>query len=182
MPTYISMLRGINVGGSKPIKMADLKAAYEALGLLNVQTYVNSGNVVFDTDKLTVPELVTKLEAQFKKVFGHDIPLIIRDTAALKKVIANNPFLKSGREIQEDRLYVTFLAATPAKDLVTNLVVPQSQDDEYVVKGQEIYLYCPMGYGNTKLSNNLFEKKLKVSATSRNWRTTNALYDMAKER
>jgi uncharacterized protein (DUF1697 family) len=176
------MLRGINVGGSKPIKMADLKAAYEALGLLNVQTYVNSGNVVFDTDKLTVPELVTKLEAQFKKVFGHDIPLIIRDTAALKKVIANNPFLKSGREIQEDRLYVTFLAATPAKDLVTNLVVPQSQDDEYVVKGQEIYLYCPMGYGNTKLSNNLFEKKLKVSATSRNWRTTNALYDMAKER
>lgn len=180
MPTFISMLRGINVGGSKPIKMADLKAAYEALGLLNVQTYVNSGNVVFDTDTLTAPELVTKLEAQFKKVFGHDIPLIIRDTAALKKVIANNPFLKSGREIKEDRLYVTFLATTPDKDLVKNIVVPQSQDDEYVVKGQEIYLYCPMGYGSTKLSNNLFEKKLKVAATSRNWRTTNALYEMAK--
>lgn len=180
MPTFISMLRGINVGGSKPIRMADLKAAYEALGLLNVQTYVNSGNVVFDTSQFTAPELVTKLEAQFKKAFGHDIPLIIRDTAAFKKIIANNPFLKSGREINEERLYVTFLAETPTKDLVKNLVVPQSQDDEYVVKGQEIYLYCPMGYGTTKLSNNLFEKKLKVSATSRNWRTTNALYQIAK--
>ncbi len=174
------MLRGINVGGSKPIRMADLKAAYEALGLLNVETYVNSGNVVFESAKLTAPELATKIEAQLKKVFGHDIPVIIRDTAALKKIIAGNPFLKNGREIDLERLYVTFLSSTPTKADVTNLIVPQAQDDEYIIKGQEIFLYCPQGYGNTKLSNNLFEKKLKTSATTRNWRSVNALYEMGK--
>lgn len=176
------MLRGINVGGSKPIRMADLKAAYEALGLLNVQTYVNSGNVVFDTDQFTAPELVARLEAQFKKVFGHDIPLIIRTIPDFKKIIANNPFLKSGREIDVERLYLTFLSTTPTKDDVKNLIVPQAQDDEYIIKGQEIFLYCPMGYGTTKLNNNLFEKKLKTSATTRNWRTVNALYQMGKAR
>jgi uncharacterized protein (DUF1697 family) len=182
MPTFISMLRGINVGGSKPIRMADLKAAYETLGLLNVQTYVNSGNVVFDDSKLTAPELATKIQAQLKKSFGHDIPVIIRTTADLKKVITHNPFLKGDREINLERLYITFLAATPAKADVKNLVVPQAQDDEFIIKGQEVFLYCPMGYGNTKLSNNLFEKKLKTAATSRNWRTVNALYQMGKDR
>ena len=95
-------------------------------------------------------------------------------------MIDNNPFIKK-KGIQLDKLHVTFLGTLPESSLVKAIEKLNFSPDEFVITGREIYLHCPGGYGNTKLSNNFFEKKLFVKATTRNWNTVNKLWEMAKE-
>jgi uncharacterized protein (DUF1697 family) len=181
MRTFISMLRGINVSGQKNIRMAELKSLYQSLGLLNVETYVQSGNVIFESAERNVSKLAALIEAQIAQSFGYAVSVFIRDTKDFQRIVTGNPFLTE-RDEDPTKLHVTFLYGLPSKSQLRNLDVPKDTTDEFVVKGKEIFLYCPNGYGRTKLSNNFFEKKLGMPATTRNWKTVNALHQMANER
>jgi uncharacterized protein (DUF1697 family) len=179
MPTYIAMLRGVNVGGHKA-PMAQLKAMCEALGLAEVRTYIQSGNVIFKAAKGSLAALCGKFEARFLKEFGFSSPVILRTPDEMAQAIRNNPFLKQ-KGIDPGRLHITFLAQSPIKDALMKVEALKSPPDQLRILGREIYLYCPAGYGNTKLHNNALEKAAGVPATTRNWNTVNKLYEMAME-
>ena len=175
MVTYISLLRGINVSGQKKVPMEKLKALYESLGFKNVQTYIQSGNVIFECSDKDVFVIRNKIELKIRNVFGFDVTVIIRTKDELRKVLERNPF--SGKETKF--LCVTFLATTPASLPREEIASMKHASEEFAISGREVYLFCPGGYGKTKLSNNLFERKLKVSATTRNWTTVQKLLELA---
>jgi uncharacterized protein (DUF1697 family) len=172
---YISMLRGINVGGQKKIKMNELALLYESRGFEKVQTYIQSGNVVFVSPERDSEKLSAKIEKEIKRRFGFDVAVLIRTAGEIQKIIKNNPF--KGKD--ENYLHVTFLNGKPQEIPIEEIIKVKSGSEEFHIEGREIYLFCPNGYGNTKLSNNFFERKLKVAATTRNWRTVNTLFKIA---
>jgi uncharacterized protein (DUF1697 family) len=179
MPTYISLLRGINVSGQKSIRMAEMTHLYETLGLKMVQTYLQSGNIVFESDEFDGSILVDRIEAKIEKTFGFHVAVFIRTLGEFRHIFNHNPFLRDRNE-DPAKLYVSFLYSLPKKELVNRLTAQISEEDKFIPGEKEIYLFCLHGYGKTKLSNNYFEKKLSVSATTRNWNTVTALIKMAK--
>jgi uncharacterized protein (DUF1697 family) len=179
MSSFITLLRGINVSGHNMIKMAELKALYESLGFRDVTTYIQSGNVVFQTEKASNDLVEASIEKAIEKKFGFQVPVIARKPGELAKVIRANPFA-GRRGVDESKLYVTFLKTKPAPAVVKALPSAASRStDQYHIAGNEIYLYCPDGYGRTLLNNTFFEKQVKLMATTRNWKTVNTLYVMA---
>lgn len=181
MAPFISMLRGINVGGQNRIKMPELKVLYESLGLAGVTTYVQSGNVVFDSDVTDAAQISKMIETRIKRAFGLSVQVLIRDAGQFRQIIAANPFL-TWRSEDPTKLHVTFLATVPSAEAITALGSPTDHADEFIPAGREIYLFCPNGYGKTKFSNTFFERKLGVAATTRNWNTVTALYRLAEEK
>ena len=177
MKTYIALLRGINVSGHKKIKMPELKAMFEDLGFTNLRTYIQSGNVVFES--ATGIDLENKISAKIQEKFGFDVSVICRTSGEMEKVITRNPYAEMAG-FETEKLYVTFLQQTPSSEKLEMLKGFTFEPEMYSVSGKEIYIYCFNGYGNTKLDNMFFEKKLKVSATTRNWRTINKLIEMSK--
>lgn len=171
------MLRGINVSGQKKIRMADLKSLYESLGLMNVQTYVQSGNVVFDSEEMDAEKLRKSIEAQIETTYGFPVPVLIRSGADFRRIIESHPFA----EEEQVRVLVTFLYERPEKSKLENLSHYEDKVDQFEIGEQEIFLFCPGGYGKSKLSNTFFERKLGVIATTRNWKSVNALLQMASE-
>lgn len=178
MNTFISMLRGINVSGKNRIMMAALKEVYLGLGFLNVVTYVQSGNVVFDSADDDTAALARTIEMAIKQTFGFDVPVIIRDKNRFQQLLDGNPFTHA-RDEDPTKLHITFLSDVPTLGIPA---IPDGCLDEFVLDDKELYLFCPGGYGETKLSNSFFERKLKVTATTRNWKTVNALYEIASQR
>jgi uncharacterized protein (DUF1697 family) len=174
------MLRGINVSGQKIIKMESLRASFEALGFSRVRTYIQSGNVVFEASKGALDNLSRKIGERILSDYGFSVPLILRTSGEMKKIVSDNPFLTE-RGIDHSRLHVTFLSELPAKAALGKLDSLNGDPDEFRVKNREVYLYCPNGYGRTKLSNSAFEKLLSVEATTRNWKTVNTLLKMSTE-
>ncbi|MDD4002374.1 MAG: DUF1697 domain-containing protein [Bacteroidales bacterium] len=180
MKTYISILRGINVSGHKIIKMEALRTSYENMGFSNVKTYVQSGNVIFSYDDIEINKLEEQIFQQIKKDFGFDVPVIVMSIEKIEEIIKNNPFLKD-KSKEESFMHVTFLASK-SETYNFNAIEEKKQDNEDIVfSDYAVYLYCPNGYGNTKLNNNFIETKLKVRATTRNWKTTNELFQIAKQ-
>jgi uncharacterized protein (DUF1697 family) len=178
--THIALLRGINVGGHKIIKMDQLRKAFEELGFENVATYVQSGNVVFKSPKKASEELSGKIEEMLLRRFNMSVPVIVRTAEEVDDVLKNNPFLKEhGTDVT--RLHVTFLSHTPQKTALKGLDAIAAGEDRFHCRGQDIYLYCPNGFAGTKLSINAFEKVLAVGATTRNWNTVNKLYEMTQD-
>lgn len=179
MTTYISILRGINVGGQKKIRMEDLKALYESLNFNDVITYIQSGNVIFKTvEKITSTDLQNTIEEAIQNKYGFHVPVIVKTVEEIQHTIKNNPFIEENN-IDKEKLHVTFLAEVPAKSNLEKLHTYNFPPDRFLVIGKDIYLSCPVNYGNSKLSNNFFESKLKVTATTRNWRTVNTLLELA---
>jgi len=179
MNTYISLLRGINVSGQKKINMADLKAHYKSLGFTEVQTYIQSGNVLFNTTLKDEAAMAKKILNKIKKEYRFEVPILITSQKALKKVINKNPFLKNtNSEVDIKYLYVTFLAEPADQALIKALRSHQDPTDDFMLDKQTIYIHCPGGYGRTKLNNNFFERKLKVQCTTRNWKTVNKLMNL----
>jgi len=178
MTACISMLRGINVNGQKIVKMADLRTLYEGLGFDKVATYIQSGNVVFYSKMDSSPALSKKIAGAIEEQYGFTVPITIRTREELKKLISNNPF-PTKKNIDLTKLHVTFLETRPGSAQLKSIESVDRKGDEFFVSGSEIYLYCPGGYGKTKLSNNFIESKLKQSATTRNWKTVNTLCEMA---
>jgi uncharacterized protein (DUF1697 family) len=178
MRTYISMLRGINVSGHNMMKMSDLQKAFEGLGFEQVKTYIQSGNVVFQAPKISPEEISKKMEDKINRDFGFLVPVISRTPEEFDGTIRNNPFLRE-KGVDSAKLHVTFLSEAPADACLKKLAALPAHPDQFRSVGREIYLYCPEGYGRTKLSNNAIEKVLTIRATTRNWRTVNKLYEMA---
>ena len=179
MITYISIIRGINVSGQKLIKMAALKKMFESLNLENIQTYVQSGNVVFSSKKEDPKELEKIISSGIESEFGFDVSVIVFNSKSLETIIEGNPFAKDPLK-DNAFLHVTFLADTPLSIDKESIIVKRHVDEEIEFTSNAVYLYCPNGYGKTKLNNNFLESKLKVKATTRNWKTTNELLKLAR--
>ncbi|MFA6368406.1 MAG: DUF1697 domain-containing protein [Bacteroidales bacterium] len=180
MKTYISILRGINVSGHKLIKMEALRTSYENMGFSNVKTYVQSGNVIFSYDDIEINKLEEQIFQQIKKDFGFDVPVIVMSIEKIEEIIKNNPFLKD-KSKEESFMHVTFLASKSETYNFNTIEEKKQGNEDIVFSDYAVYLYCPNGYGNTKLNNNFIETKLKVRATTRNWKTTNELFQIAKQ-
>lgn len=177
MATYIALLRGINVSGQKMIKMVELKAMFESIGLEAVQTYIQSGNVLFQSVDLMENEMVEKIHSAILERFGFEVDVQVFTVSNWNQIIANNPFVRRDN-LDEAKLYVSLLAKEPLAVDVEKLASFAFQEETYHLIDRAVYLYVPKGYGNAKLSNNFLENKLKVSATTRNWKTMLTLRDM----
>jgi uncharacterized protein (DUF1697 family) len=179
MPIYIAMLRGINVGGHKKVPMKQLQASVETLGYDRVKTYIQSGNLVFKA-KGSPSDVCRKIERKILDGFGFEVPVVSRTPAEMLDVIHCNPFPKE-KGFDLARLYVAFLSGSPEAVAHKKLDPLVTKSDRYHCCGKEVYLYCPDGASETKLTNNAIEKALSLRATSRNWNTVNKLYEMACE-
>ena len=175
MITYISLLRGINVGGHK-IAMPQLKELYQSLNFKHVKTYIQSGNVLFETSGVPVEKLKEEIEVEIEKTFNLQVPVFILTIEELKMIIENNPFPDENPR----KIHVTFLSEPPVERPVEEINGIKDGSEKFLIAKKEIYLFLPQGYGRTKLSNTFFERKLNLSATTRNWRTVNKLYELAK--
>ncbi len=174
MATYLALLRGINVSGKNKILMADLRTALEKNNFKNIKTYIQSGNVIFETEKSK--NIVAKLVSDsIYDAFNLKISVIILTKSKLSSVVKNNPFTKE-KNIDIKKIYVTFLNKEP-KDL-SKFTAFNFDEDRYSFDKDILYLYCKNGAGKTKLTNRAIENKLSVTATTRNWQTTNKLLNL----
>ncbi len=174
MPTYISILRGINVSGQKKIKMVDLKKLYENLGFKNVETYIQSGNVIFQSNEVDEKKLEQLIFDGIQKLYEFEVPNLVLTAIEIETALQNNPF----KDIE--MMYLTFLAEKPAKENIEKLYTYHFDEEYYKLIDKVVYFHCPNGAGRAKMINNFFENKLKVMATSRNLKTTKKLLEMAK--
>ena len=158
--------------------MSDLRDLFDALGHEDVATYVQSGNVVFKA-RGDAASVTAAIERRITRELGLDVAVILRSKTQLARIAAANPFVKKERE--PTRLHVTFLAVTPPRAAVRKLTAGAFTPDSLHVKGKEVYLHTPQGYGRTKLSGAFFEKQLGVVATTRNWRTVTKLAELTAE-
>lgn len=174
MPVYLALLRGINVSGKNIIKMEDLRKRMEAAGYAAVETFIQSGNILFTSDEKPPDKIAMELEAFLKQEYGYDITVFVVTKKELIKAIDNNPYV-DGR-IEEEagfkKLYVTFLSGKPSAENIEKLRQAPIGQDEIEVTGQVLYFRLFSKASDSKLSNNLIESKLKLKATTRNWNTT----------
>lgn len=173
---YAALLRAVNLGPHNRVAMSDLRALVEGLGHHDVATYVQSGNIVFTADASDRAALVMAIEGAIAERLGLDVSVLLRNGRELRAVLAANPFARADL----GRLYVTFLAAAPEPAGVAALQASPHEPDEVVAVGSEVYLHCPAGYGVSKLSNTVLEKKLARRATTRNWRTVTKLAELTE--
>jgi uncharacterized protein (DUF1697 family) len=175
---YVAMVRAVNVAG-RPLLMADLRALIEALPAEEVATYAQSGNVVFRSATPNAGAVAGAASARISNHLGAKVAVVVRGADDLARVVAHNPLVTGGRD--ESKLHVTFLVSEPGRERAAALATaPGAGNDLFKVDGREVYLYCPDGYGRTKLNNAFFERKLGVAATTRNWRTVTRLDNMAR--
>ncbi len=176
MNIFLSILRGINVSGKNKILMSDLKKLYENLGFEEVNTYIQSGNVVFKSlDTINNQKLISqKIEFSIFSNLGLKVSVLVLNLQELQNLVHINPFL-SKDYIGIEKLYVTFLENVPLNTNIEKIYNIQSNLDEFELIEKFVFLHCPTGYGNTKFSNQFFENKLNLVATTRNWKTTTHL-------
>jgi len=180
MTTYISILRGINVSGYKTIKMDALRKIYESLGFKTVQTYIQSGNVVFRYKLTEIEKLEKKIAQKIFEQFSFEVPVMVKTFDELNEIVNSNPLVNDPSK-DAAHLHVTFLSAKPEKSRIEKITEEKYGTGEFAILDKAIYLYCPDGYSNSKLSNTFLESKLKVVATTGNWKTTRELLSMAEK-
>ncbi len=178
MYTYIALLRGINVNGQKMMSMEKLHVLFEDIGLTGVVTYIQSGNVVFQSGKVLHFVLEKKIKVAIQDIFGFSVPVMVKTKEEWEEIISRNPFVEK-KGIDESFLHVTLLSDTPNQLVADEIMAGEYGGDECILSGKVAYLYCPGGYGKTKLSNSFFEKKTALIATTRNWKTVLKLRELA---
>jgi len=176
---YIAILRGINVSGQKSIKMVDLKHLFESQGLNNIVTYIQSGNVIFECAKQPNDEIRKTIEKAIVEKYGFEVPVCIRSYSQWKNVIASNPLKEYSSSENDTKLLVTFLSGTATAEKQKKLHEYVKAPEELCVNKTEVYLYCPGGYGRSKLINTFVEDKLGVTATTRNWKSVLKIAELA---
>ena len=177
MPVYVALLRGINLGGHKKIKMEELRASLTAMGFAEVKTYIQSGNVVFKAAKISDKALSKKIEATILSKFGHSVSVIIRTAEEIEQVIANNPFLKQP-DIDHTKLHVMFLREPPAQSALKQLETFVLKPDQFRSLGKELYFYLPNGVAESAVMKKPIDRVLAIPTTMRNWRTVNTIQQM----
>ena len=179
MTTCLALLRGVNVAGST-LRMAELKKSLSDLGLAEVQTYLQSGNVIFKSKSGDKAKLAAQIEEQIKKDFGLGISVLVLSAKDIDAIASNNPLWpKTGGE--GSHFHSTFLFEPVTKKAFDALSLPAADGERAVLTKGAVLLHCPHGYGRTKLNNTYFEKALGVRATTRNWKSVLALRDLCTE-
>jgi uncharacterized protein (DUF1697 family) len=178
MKKFIALLRGINVSGQKQIKMSDLKTLFEEVGFQNVETYIQSGNLIFSGKEKSSENIAERISSSIKKKFGFDVQVFVLLPEELLEILNKNPFINKNKD--PDKLYVIFLSTVPLKANLEKLGAIDFSPEEFRCDGKCIYLFVPNGYGKAKLNNNFFENKLKVSGTTRNLKTVKAILELTK--
>jgi len=180
MPVYIAMLRGINIGPHKRMKMEKLRASCEELGFVKVKTYIQSGNIVFQAPKLSSATAAKKIETQIVTDFGFSVNVISRTAEETKKVVEGNPLLREPG-IDPSKFHVVFLAEVPSPDAIKKLAGITLSPDKVRHSGKEIYFYFPNGVSGSSIWKHNLDRVMLVCGTMRNWNTVNTLYKMAVE-
>ena len=170
MTAFVSLFRGINVGGHHKLRMDELKDVHESLGFKDVLLYIQTGNVVFTSDDADVARLRRHIEDGFEKKFGFHVEVFVRTSAELREIIEKNPF-QSQQSKESKWVVVLFLAARPEDTAQEDLLKTYVGPEELFIIGKEVYIYYPNGIGRSKLSHSFIEKKLKTVGTARNWNT-----------
>ena len=168
--------------GHNSIKMTDLSALYSDLGLIEPETFIQSGNVIFSTaEEILVPDIVKAIEAAIHDTFSYDVPVMIRTVQEMKDLITSNPYLE---EVNFDpaKMAVIFLHENPSESQILKVATVDYPPDKFRIIANEIYTFCPNGFGRTKIYTNFFENKMKVTGTARNWKTVTALLGLAEKR
>ncbi len=173
---YVAFLRGINVGGKNKIKMETLREICSALGFENVKTYINSGNMIFETGKTDDKKLAEKIEKVIEKGFGLQIKTIVRSTAEIEEIVKNNPF--DGQFENDKDLHVFFLEEEMPEEKRELLLSNNSENEQYFVRGREIFCLLRVSVLDSLMGKDYIAKKLKVSSTARNWRTVNKVLEL----
>jgi uncharacterized protein (DUF1697 family) len=181
MPVIIALLRGVNLTSYNRMKMEDLRIVCKSLKFRDVQTYIQSGNVVFRTDENDPVKLAQRLEDAISKKFGFRPAVVVRTTNELRKVVAKNPFAKRDG-INPSNLAVFFHADDPGKDARAQaLALKAACPEELYFNGRELYIYFPEGQGRTKLPLAKIARIVKTPATARNWNSVTKLLEMAEQ-
>jgi uncharacterized protein (DUF1697 family) len=173
---YVALLRGINLGGNNQMKMEELRSTFEALGLINVKSYINSGNLAFDTKKTTEAKLIDKIETAVESRFGRRVHIMVREQKDIERIVINNPF--DGQYESHKHMHVLFLKEpmpTEKEELLQASALP---GEKYAVRDREIYNLLPNGVAGSLLTKGFFEKKPVVPYTGRNWRTVEKLAEL----
>jgi len=177
MSTRIALLRSVNVLGKNMIKMPELALAFEKAGYWNVRTYIQSGNVIFESGDESGELLASKIRELITKKFSLTIQVVVITPEELAKILALNPFVKKPG-IDLSKQHVTFLDRDADPEKAEMLLAYNYPPDEIIIGSRVVYVHCPDGYGRTKFHNNFIEKKLAANATSRNWNTCLKLLEM----
>lgn len=170
MKKYIAFLRAINVGGTTIIKMADLKKMFESFGLENVQTYIQTGNVFFESAETSASRLEEQIERQLEKASGKPIRVFVRTMKEVAALVKDCPFEPG----EGETVHVVILDEKPAKKNIDALIAQQSKADEFAVKGKTAF-NLRRDRDASIFSNNFIEKVLAVSGTTRNLTTIKKL-------
>lgn len=174
---YIALIRGINVGGHKKVPMAELRELLTKSDLENVKTYIQSGNVIFQSKIQSKAELERLIKDDILNHFGFDVSVLVKTRQELKTIFDDCPFSKE----KKINSYFALLSEIPEKSLVEEASQKVYENEEYTILKNCIYFYSEKGYGNAKFSLNFFERKLKVNATARNYKTMVKLLSLSTE-
>jgi uncharacterized protein (DUF1697 family) len=177
MRTYIALLRGINVSGQKKIPMAGLRELLTKSGFQNVKTYIQSGNVIFQYSEKNAAVLEEIIRKSIQLQFGFDVPVLVKTQADFQNIFNGCSFFEE-KKVQS---YFTLLHDVPSKDLMESTSKEMYLNEEFIIKDNCVYFYSSEGYGKAKCNNNFFERKLKISATTRNYKTMVKLLSLCAE-
>lgn len=177
MPVYVSLFRGINVGGNNQVKMGDLRALHEELRLTCVQPYIQSGNVVFTSDETDADSLRERIEEAFARRFGIRSQVYLRTTVDMQGIIERNPFSRQPDK-EHAKVVVTFLPAGTNPADWDDALRTYPGPEEVVLLGDELHLYFPNGQGASKIAGTALGKQLKAVGTARNWNTVRKLHEL----
>jgi uncharacterized protein (DUF1697 family) len=184
MPTCIVLLRAVNVGGTGKLPMADFRALLIALGYKHVETYIQSGNAVFETSAKP-DKVASTIAAALEKLTGSPAGVIVRTTDQLKRLIDSNPYATEAAA-NGALVHAAFLAGPAGKEaeaaLAAIVAKYPARRDRYILDGDAIYFHFPDGAGETKFTGKTLDKAIGVIGTGRNWNTILKLYEMAKSR
>jgi uncharacterized protein (DUF1697 family) len=168
--------------GHNSIKMTDLAALYNNLGFIQSETFIQSGNVIFSSDKIKpVSDISLAIETAIHNNFGYDVPVMIRTVPEMNRILSSNPFLNEPG-FDPAKMAVMFLHDDITESQIQKVADVNYPPDKFKIIGNEIYTFCPNGFGKTKLYTNFFENKMKVTGTARNWKTINTLINLAAKR
>lgn len=180
MNSFICLLRGINVGGAHKIKMADLRILLSSSGFQDITTYIQSGNILFRTELNSAHEIEDRVKTMLLEHYGYDINVIVLSIEELDFIISNNPFLN--KEDNFSKLLVTTFKSAPNQSGIDDILkFVETTDDNLTFEKRFMYLHCPNGYGKTKLTSNLLDRKLGTSGTTRNWKTILKIKELSQD-
>jgi uncharacterized protein (DUF1697 family) len=178
MSVFVALFSGINVGGNRIVKMAELRAFFEELGFADVASYIQSGNVVFKAEAAGSGALAERIEAAFEKRWGFRSRIMVRGVGLIEALVANNPYPEVAGD--HTKLHASALEREPTAEEIARLAERCTGPERFEVKGDVLYLHAPDGLGKSKFAE-VLPRTLKVPGTMRNWRTVLTLLEMAQK-